>query len=846
METAVTVEDRGEKAGKRSPPADAMSAEERVMAQAARLAEELAAGWRTGKRPRAEDLLAQAFEVAAVPQAALVIVREEIRRRLQFGPPPESEEYRQRFPLYANELQALFQSHQAYAEPSESFLFPAAGETVGDCLLIEQLGHGAQGRVFLATQTSLADRLVVLKMGPRDCHEHLALARLLHTHIVPLHFVQDLPVHNLRVLCMPYLGGATLAHLREELKPIPFAARSGRDLLEALDRVQASRPAATQQTGPTRARLAASTYVEAICWVGACLADALQYAHERNMLHLDLKPANVLLAGDGQPLLLDFHLARPPLPSGSLPPGWFGGTPGYMAPEQRLALEAVRERKTIPVALDRRSDVYCLGVVLFEMLGGVSTAKALRAPRRALRRANRQVSHGLADVIAKCLELDPRRRYADAGALAADLRRHLAHEPLQGAANRSLVERWRKWRRRRPLALIRASVTLVFLAIVVAAGVAAWAFFNRQNQQAEAALAEADDLLRRGLPAEAERSLERGQELAGWAPWSASLGQAFADKLRQAHRARLAEDLHQTAEDLRFHYDPDTLSPADATVLEAACDRLWSVRRELLVESGLEMDASKEEQVRADFRDLTVLWAALGHSAENGPADSRQRNLEVLDEAERLFGPGPVLEYERNRRLPSGPEKGDLTPHTAWDHYALGRELLRDGKPEQAAGELDQAVALQPQGFWPNFYQGACAYRLERFAEAEAAFRVCLALYPSCAPCFYNHGLAEAALNRPDRARADYDRALQLNPALGDAWLNRGVLDIREKREAKALEDLREALARGADPAAVHYNLALAYRGRDGQAARAEVQQTLRLRPDHAGAKALLAELNER
>ena len=107
-------------------------------------------------------------------------------------------------------------------------MFPTCGETVADCRLLEELGRGAQGRVFLAEQITLAKRLVVLKMGPRDCHEHLVLARLLHTHIVPLHFVLDLPTRNLRVLCMPYLGGATLTHLRDELKPLPVAARSGR------------------------------------------------------------------------------------------------------------------------------------------------------------------------------------------------------------------------------------------------------------------------------------------------------------------------------------------------------------------------------------------------------------------------------------------------------------------------------------------------------------------------------------------------------------------------------------------------------------------------------------------
>ena len=398
---------------------------------------------------------------------------------------------------------------------------------------------------------------------------------MLHTHIVPLHFVQDLPVRNLRVLCMPYLGGATLAHLRDELKDKPVALRTGRDLLDALDRVQASRPAAGGQGGPARFRLANSTYVEAVCRIGACLADALQYAHERRMLHLDLKPSNVLLAGDAQPLLLDFHLARPPLDAGALPPGWFGGTPGYMSPEQRLALEAVKARRPIPVALDGRADIFSLAVVLFEMLSG-QPIRGGKAPREHLRRANREVSPGLADVIAKGLDPDRRRRYQEAGALADDLRRHLAHRPLQGAPNRSLGERWRKWRRREPHALARGGM-LLFLALLVAAAAALGAAYcNRQRQQAEAALAEGDGLLRRGLPAEAEQSLARGEELAGALPWSADLADAFTAKRREVRRVRLAAELHRIADGLRFLCDPDALSEAGAAELEAACRGLWA------------------------------------------------------------------------------------------------------------------------------------------------------------------------------------------------------------------------------------------------------------------------------
>src|SRR5262249_6955160 len=120
----------------------------------------------------------------------------------------------------------------------------------------------------------------------------------------------------------------------------------------------------------TRQGLAGASYVQAVCRIGACLADALHYAHERGLVHLDLKPSNVLLAADGQPMVLDFHLARELVrPDGEVPL-WLGGTADYMSPEQRAALGAVQQGRKVPLTVDGRSDVYSLGVMLYEALGG--------------------------------------------------------------------------------------------------------------------------------------------------------------------------------------------------------------------------------------------------------------------------------------------------------------------------------------------------------------------------------------------------------------------------------------------------------------------------------------------
>src|SRR5262249_18015972 len=114
-------------------------------------------------------------------------------------------------------------------------------------------------------------------------------------------------------------------------------------------------------------------------------------------------------------LLLDFHLARSPLPGPpgeGPPPAWLGGTPGHMAPEHEAALAAVRAGRPVPAAVDGRADLYALGLLLGELLGGGAQAE--------LRRRNPCVSRGLADLLGRCRAARPEDRYATAGELAAD------------------------------------------------------------------------------------------------------------------------------------------------------------------------------------------------------------------------------------------------------------------------------------------------------------------------------------------------------------------------------------------------------------------------------------------
>jgi serine/threonine protein kinase/tetratricopeptide (TPR) repeat protein len=763
----------------------------------------MARRWRLGERPPAEEFLRRHPQLWDQPEAAVDLVYEEICLRQELGEESPAEQVVARFPQWRAQLEVLLECHRILG-PGASTHFPVAGEAFGDFDLLAELGRGAQGRVFLATQPSLADRAVVLKLTPCRGQEHLSLARLQHTNIVPLYAAQDDPARNLRVLCMPYFGGTTLARALERLHDRPVEDLTGADLLTALDEGESPVPLAVPARSAARHYLARYSYVQAVCSLGADLADALEYAHERGLVHLDVKPSNVLLAADGQPMLLDFHLARAPLRPEDPPPDWLGGTPAYMAPEQRAALRALSEGWAVPAAVGAHADVYSLGLALYEALGGPVPLPDGPPPR--LGRLNASVSRGLEEVIAKCLEDDPCRRYGTAADLAGDLRRHVNDLPLMGVPNRR-VELWRKWRRRAPHQL-RTYVVGALAAVAVAATGVLGVFSYLEQDRAGAARAAA----------------ERDSAAAEQA-------QAAAD------HEKAVRDLQRLAAYLRFYSaDPQLLRPtAD---LDADCRLVWDSRRAALDGGGAE-----EAAVRTDLLDLALLWTEL-RLARAAPADVgtvRDDAGRVLDEAAALLGPSPALALAR-RRL-TGASADDPAAPTARDHYALGLSLYQAGDFAGADAEFCAGLRLDPRALWPQFYHGVCAYRRKDYEAAVAAFTACVVLAPSreqMARHVYNRAKALTAAGRTRQAVEDYDLALECDPRLAAAALNRGILHARARRFPEALHDLQRALDAGADPATVRYNRALVELDQDDRAAAiADLQQALQDDPRNADARSL-------
>ena len=362
---------------------------------------------------------------------------------------------------------------------------PEVGDEIGPFLLLRELGEGGFARVFLAEQSDLDHRLVVVKVSTRITPEPRLLARARHSHIVEVLWHSLIDDGSLPVGLHAVSGRGDARGRPGRPEAARRRPRSGRDLLAELDRVSAPEYPTADLARPSREIIARLSYPKAVAWIVARLAEALDYAYSRGVLHGDVKPSNILLTADGEPMLLDFNLAVGwRSPGGDDLPGDAGGTLAYMAPER---LRAVAQPEACGRPRGRRSSPcrpVCAGHGTARGTGW-SDSRSSRGARRArrgnwptafalsrqqgaetlIRSCRVSIAPALRSILTRCLAPDPADRYNRASELAEDLDRWCSDRPLAFARE----PHWRfgvlRWARRRRLAVVAGAVSLVVAAV---------------------------------------------------------------------------------------------------------------------------------------------------------------------------------------------------------------------------------------------------------------------------------------------------------------------------------------------------------------------------------------------
>lgn len=416
--------------------------------------------WRNGATPGARSALDQHPELVDNPVLALDLAYEEFCLRRERGESVRASAFCDQFPALRSSLQRMLVVHDALdaqfdAEQHEPpVVWPSGGEMFVGFHLVEELGRGGLARVYLAVQPDVGCRPVVLKISPHETGEAEMLGRLSHDHIVPVYSRHTDRATSMTVVCMPYLGRKTLHDVLERVAARNRRPQTAAEILKQAqsdDTLDADRafpfPIAAHHGDPLAPSM---PYLEAVARIGCQLAEALAYTHDQGILHLDLKPSNILITPRGIPMLLDFNLACDVHVRRVL----VGGTVPYMAPEALDTLLAPPHKQSSPP--DCRSDLYSLGVILYQLATGTLPASEIddspaAAPldsrsNSARRRPPRLPPDPRLDlrfwsIVRRCLEPHPKDRPASAHELAADLR-HFVERRRHARPVRPTMLRW--------------------------------------------------------------------------------------------------------------------------------------------------------------------------------------------------------------------------------------------------------------------------------------------------------------------------------------------------------------------------------------------------------------------
>ncbi len=820
--------------------------------------------WKSGDKANLQQYREMVPEAMNDREVLAQVAFEEYRLRLRAGEKVSSEEYRTRYGIdtdrWPRELASadgtdngshteLMQEALVLADNVQNF--PSVGDPFLDFRLQQEIGRGAFARVYLAQQGELANRLVVLKVASGHSLEPQHLARLQHTNIVPIYSVHR--QNDLTAVCMPYFGERTFADLLGMVRQKSDVLATGQNLISTFlnrrDPTQLLPPAESSEGLPpassgskTLEILTKSGYVDAVVWLIKQVAEGISHAHQRGIVHRDLKPANILLTEEGLPMVLDFNLSEDTVVNGrtSL---LVGGTLPYMAPEH---LEAVSSGGKIGF----QTDLFSLGVIFYELLTGQrpypdrkgsfdEVVRSMTADRQvkwpSVRSLNQAVPPSIASVVDHCLAPDQHDRYHSAAELTEDLGLHLAHRPLAHAANRSIVERSKKWLRRHPRLSSGAGVAaLAGVLLSVVAGL--WLLRGQHLAQLEA-----DRLFA------TFRQQRPSLFMALGVPHSEA--QVLRDSILST---RESLELYGVLEDTDWRERPAYKALPATSQIELnrrigellylatrANEQLLSVdmeadNRTALLNESLDLNHSALE--------VTSSYALLQQRAhlleEKGLRDAAQK---VRAHSEVLSSRGVIDQYAdayrfldaRNYRQakPLLTALRDRNPTDPVPWLLLGDANAALGRFQEAEGCLTTAIALRPESYMGYYHRGRCRMDQKQYEEALEDFGQVIKLRPQLTCGLLNRALAHQAMGNDKEALADLSKALEMGATQTRILFLRSDLYRRVGDSTAADQDFEAGLERTPTDELSWVARGYAQRQLDPEAALADFRQALQLNP---------------
>jgi tetratricopeptide (TPR) repeat protein len=744
---------------------------------------------------------------------------DEILQRFRRGEKPALTEYTGRHPELAEQIRELFSALLLLEEvrPGQQTVIgtgamPGGGgppRRLGEYRLVREIGRGGMGIVYEAEQESLGRRVALKVLAPGALHdarhverfqrEARAAARLHHSNIVGVFGVgEDEGTHY---YVMQYIEGRPLDEVLAELRKLraagdrpgsPRASPAGPAPPEQAEPASPTTPSSNLLSDPHR------PFAKSVAHLGVQVADALDYAAGQGVLHRDIKPSNLLLDVWGTVWLTDFGLAKATGTPDLTRTGDLLGTLRYMAPER------------FEGRADVRSDVYALGLTLYELLAqrpafsGQDQADLVRQITNAevprLDRLNPQLPRDLVTVVHKAMARDPADRYQTAGALAEDLRRFLDDRSIQ-ARRASLPEQAWRLCRRHPSTMGMLAALLALLVL----GTGSWLYVKgqkaerrgRAREAIEAGLKQVPALWRQGHWPQARSLLEQTEN---------RLDEADSDdRRRRLEQARKDLELAERLEAIRLR----RADFQDGDFAHKVADREYT-RAFRLAELSVEGGEETAARIRAsDIRE--ELTAAL----DDWALSTRNVGLRIqLLELARLSDPDPQwrdrlrnpitwLSRSALKRLAARAPVAELSPQLL---TVLGRLLRQSGA--DAESFLRAALRRHPQDFWLN-YELATALTLSKPAEAVGFWRAAAVARPDCSEVYNMLGNALDGQGLREEAIEAYDKALELDPNNPGALSRRGIYRLGRGQVERALADCRRAVELEPERGWAHVNLGL-------------------------------------